>query len=188
MKTAIYARVSTAEQNEERQLRKDTLAFIDKCSGAVPFFERPQAKKLLEYLKTSPNTQTQVLSVDRIGRSTLDILMTVNYFKKHNYPLLIENLGMSSQSPFFDLMISLLGTLAEHERQVIKERCRGGIEMAKARGIYQGRKIGTVDNRQKILEKHKDIVSCLNAKMPTTQIERLTGKTRKTINKVKKVL
>ena len=131
----IYGRISTSEQNEARQIKSGDKSFIDKCSGAVKFMERPQAKKLIEYLKLNPNAVTNVLSVDRVGRSTLDILETVEFFKKNNYTLRIDNLGMDNSSPFFDLMISLLGTLAEHERQVIKERCKGGIEVAKAKGI-----------------------------------------------------
>ncbi len=184
----IYGRISTIEQNKERQLEKEIKCFIDICSGAVPFFERPQAKKLIEYLKENPSAITKVVAVDRIGRSTLDILMTVQYFKQKNYTLKIDNLGMDSKSPFFDLLISLLGTLAEHEKQTIKERCIAGIINAKNKGIYIGRKKGTVDNRQKTLNKHSDIVKCLNNKMKINDIVQLTHKTRNTIYKVKRLL
>ena len=184
---AIYGRISTLEQNEARQLIKGELSFIDKCSGAVPFMDRPKAKKLLEHLKLNPTCETLVLSVDRIGRSTLDILKTIQFFKEKKYVLRIENLGMDNSSPFFDLMISLLGTLAEHERQVIKERCRGGIEVAKANGIYGGRKKGTTDDRNRTLEKHQDIVTCLNSKMKVAEICKLTGKHRATVYKVKEL-
>lgn len=185
----IYGRISSAQtQNEARQLEKGIIAFIDKCSGAVPFMERPQAKKLIDYLKQNPNCETEILSVDRIGRSTLDILQTIQFFKQNGYVLKIKNLGMDNSSPFFDLMISLLGTLAEHERQVIKERCRGGIMVAKANGIYTGRKKGTTDDRNRTLKKHQDIVVCLQSKMKIADICRLTNKNRVTIQKVKKLL
>jgi DNA invertase Pin-like site-specific DNA recombinase len=184
----IYGRVSTFDQNEARQIVKGELMFIDKCSGAVPFMERPQAKKLMEYLKKNSTCETEILSVDRIGRSTLDILQTVEYFKKNGYTLKINNLGMDNSSPFFDLMISLLGTLAEHERVVIKERCRGGIELAKSNGIYLGRKKGTIDDRNRTLKKHQDIVDCLNVNMKLAEICRVTTKHRTTIYKVKALL
>ncbi len=184
----IYGRISTFDQNEARQLVKGEISFIDKCSGAVPFMERPQAKKLLEYLKVNPNFETEVLSVDRIGRSTLDILQTIQFFKQNGYVLKITNLGMDNSSPFFDLMISLLGTLAEHERQVIKERCKGGIAIAKSKGIYEGRKKGTTDDRNRTLKKHQDVVTCLNSKMKISEICRLTGKHRATVYKVKELL
>lgn len=185
---AIYGRISTSEQNEARQLVKGEISFIDKCSGAVPFMERPKAKRLIEYLKSNPTCETEILSVDRIGRSTLDILQTIQFFKQNGYVLKIKNLGMDNSSPFFDLMISLLGTLAEHERQVIKERCKGGIAVAKSKGIYQGRKKGTTDDRNRTLKKHQDIVTCLNSKMKVADIERITGKHRATIQKVKKLI
>jgi DNA invertase Pin-like site-specific DNA recombinase len=184
----IYGRISTSEQNEARQLEKGEIAFIDKCSGAVPFNERNQAKRLIDHLKKNPTCETEILSVDRIGRSTLDILQTIQFFKENGYVLKIKNLGMDNSSPFFDLMISLLGTLAEHERQVIKERCRGGIMVAKANGIYTGRKKGTTDDRNRTLKKHQDIVICLQSKMKIADICRLTNKNRGTIQKVKKLL
>jgi DNA invertase Pin-like site-specific DNA recombinase len=184
----IYGRISTLDQNEARQIVKGELMFIDKCSGAIPFMERPQAKKLIKYLNKNPTCVTEILSVDRIGRSTLDILQTIQFFKINDFVLKIKNLGMDNSSPFFDLMISLLGTLAEHERQVIKERCKGGIAIAKAKGIYSGRKKGTTDDRNRTLKKHKDIVTCLNLKMKVTDICRLTGKHRATIQKVKQIL
>jgi DNA invertase Pin-like site-specific DNA recombinase len=184
----IYGRISTTEQNEARQLEKGQLSFIDKCSGAVPFMERPQAKRLLEFLKNKPNYETEILSVDRIGRSTLDILQTIQFFKQNGYVLKIRNLGMDNSSPFFDLMISLLGTLAEHERQVIKERCKGGIAVAKSKGVYTGRKKGTTDDRNRTLKKHKDILTCLDAKMKISDICRVTKKHRNTVYKVKKFI
>lgn len=185
---AIYARVSTAEQNEARQLQKGEISFIDKCSGAVPFMERPQAKKLIDHLKLHPTCETIVLSVDRIGRSTLDILQTIEFFKSNNYTLRIQNMGLDNSSPFFGLMINLLGTLAEHERQVIKERCRGGIVNAKAKGVYTGRKKGTTDDRNRTIKKHQDIVTCLNSRMKVADICKITGKHRTTISKVQRLL
>jgi DNA invertase Pin-like site-specific DNA recombinase len=95
---------------------------------------------------------------------------------------------MDNSSPFFDLMISLLGTLAEHERQVIKERCKGGITVAKAKGIYTGRKKGTTDDRNRTLKKHNDVVTCLESKMKISDIVKITGKHRNTIRKVKDLL
>ena len=184
----IYARISTAAQNESRQIKSGDKSFIDKCSGAIKFMDRPSARKLIEFLKLNPNAVTNIMSVCRIGRSTLDILKTVEYFKANNYKLRIENLGMDSSSPFFDLMISLLATLADHEKNIIKERCRTGIEVAKSKGIYTGRKLGTKDDRVKILNKHRDIVLCLNQKMKITDISNVTNKTRATIYKVKKIL
>jgi DNA invertase Pin-like site-specific DNA recombinase len=184
----IYGRISTSEQNEARQTTKGYKSFIDVCSGSISFFERPQAKSLIKFLKANPEATTNVISVDRLGRNLNDIRNTIEYFKANNFTLKIETLGIDSNSPIFKMIVSLMGTLAEHEKEIITERCKQGIEIAKSKGLYTGRKIGTVDNREKILSKHSDIVLCLNQNMNVTDVSEVTGKTRATVYKVKKVL
>jgi DNA invertase Pin-like site-specific DNA recombinase len=183
-----YGRISTAEQNDQRQKVKGYKSFIDTCSGSVPFFERPQAKELIKFLKSNDEVVVNIIAVDRLGRNTIDILQTVEYFKANNFKLRIENLGMDTDSPFFDMMVSIMGTLAEQERKTIAERCKQGIELAKSKGLYTGRKKGTLDNREKLLKKHNDIVLCLSKGMKVQDISNLTKKTRVTVYKVKSLL
>ena len=188
MENVTYARISTSEQNSERQTVKGFKSFVDTCSGSIPFFERPKAKELIKFLKSNPGATVNILAVDRLGRNTIDILTTLEYFKANNFKLSIENIGMDSTSPFFTMMVSILGTLAEQERKTIAERCKQGIELAKAKGLYQGRKVGTNDSREKILTKHSDIVKMLNNKMKISDIAKITSKTRTTIYKVKELI
>lgn len=188
MENVTYARISTAEQNAERQNVNGYKSFIDTCSGTISFFERPKAKELIKYLKKNPTAIVNVLAVDRLGRNTLDILTTLEFFETNNYKLKIENVGMDSNSPFFKMLVSIIGTLAEQERKTIAERCKQGIELAKAKGLYQGRKVGTKDSREKILDKHSDIVKLLNYKAKISEIAKITKKTRVTIYKVKELL
>jgi len=183
-----YGRISTSEQNEARQTTNGYKSFIDVCSGSISFFERPQAKNLIKFLKANPEAKTTIIAVDRLGRNTIDIINTVEYFKANNYTLKIDNLGIDSNSPFFEMMVSIIGTLAMQEIRTTAERCKQGIEIAKSKGLYTGRKIGTVDNREKILSKHSDIVLCLNQNMNVTDVSYVTGKTRATVYKVKKCL
>jgi DNA invertase Pin-like site-specific DNA recombinase len=86
------------------------------------------------------------------------------------------------------MFVSIVGTLATQEKKTIAERCKQGIEIAKSKGLYTGRKIGTIDNREKVLSKHSDIVLCLNQNMNVSDTSEVTGKTRATVYKVKKVL
>ena len=188
MENVTYARISTAEQNVERQNVKGYKSFNDTCSGSISFFDRPKAKELMKYLKKNPSSIVNVLAVDRLGRNTLDILTTLEFFEANNYKLKIENVGMDSNSPFFKMLVSIIGTLAEQERKTIAERCKQGIELAKAKGLYQGRKVGTKDSRDKILDKHSDIVKLLNYKAKISEIAKITKKTRVTIYKVKELL
>jgi len=188
MNTVTYGRISTAEQNEDRQLKKGIKSFIDVCSGTIPFMERPKAKELIKYLKSNPEAIVNIIAVDRLGRNLDDIRNTINFFQENNLTLKIEQLGIDSKSPIFKMIITLMGTLAEHEKTIIAERCQQGIELAKSKGLYTGRKVGTVDSRQKTLEKHADIVLCLNKNMSVNDTSKLTKKTRVTVYKVKALL
>lgn len=183
-----YGRISTIEQNEERQTTKGYKSFMDTCSGAVPFMERPKAKELIKFLNSNPGATVNIIAVDRLGRNTIDILNTVEYFKANNFNLRIDNLGMDNTSPFFDMMVSIMGTLAQQEKKTIAERCKQGIEIAKSKGLYTGRKKGTSDNREKTLKKHADIVLCLQKNMNVNETAKLTKKTRVTVYKVKALL
>lgn len=188
MEKVIYGRISSSDQNNERQKKEGVKSFIDTCSGSIPFFERPKAKDLIKYLKTNPKSVVSVLAVDRLGRNTIDILTTVEWFKENNYTLRITNLGVDNSSPIFEMMVSLMGTLAQQERQTTKERCKQGIEIAKANGQYQGRKKGTKDSRDKIITKHSDIFKCLQMNMKVSEVANITKKTRATVYKVKSVM
>ena len=72
---AKYIRVSTKEQNTDRQTDFDGLTHIDLCSGSIPFKDRPEAKKLLSNKEI---TEVHVHSIDRLGRNTLDIMQTIH--------------------------------------------------------------------------------------------------------------
>jgi DNA invertase Pin-like site-specific DNA recombinase len=73
---ARYIRTSSLHQNEARQLirqHKDEIVFMDKISGAIPFDKRPQAKLLLDAASKGEIKYISVSSIDRLGRSTLDV-------------------------------------------------------------------------------------------------------------------
>ena len=78
-----YQRVSSVLQNTERQ-RIDASQFDllleDKCSGSIPFFERPSGSKIKELCDEGVLTQVSVLQIDRLGRSVSDIINTIEYF------------------------------------------------------------------------------------------------------------
>ncbi|MBT4399291.1 MAG: recombinase family protein [Bacteroidetes bacterium] len=74
-----YSRVSTQEQNEERQLQDIQgfdFVFSDKCSGSIEFFKRPEGSQIKELIDQKKLTHLEVHSIDRLGRSTIDVLKT----------------------------------------------------------------------------------------------------------------
>ena len=139
----LYTRVSTLEQNTDRQLIEGVKTYSDKVSGTVPFSERPEAKKLLKAIDEGKVTEVIIHSIDRLGRNTLDILQTIQDLtskgvnvisKKEGFNTLLED---GTENPVAKMMISILATLSEFELNRSKERRLEGIAEAKKRGNYK---------------------------------------------------
>ena len=136
-----YIRVSTVDQNTDRQLEGVALAktFTDKCSGKDT--DRPQLSLLLEFIREG---DTLVIhSMDRLARNLDDLRRIVSELtaKGVTVEFIKEHLIFTSEaSPMATLMLSVMGAFAEFERVLMKERQREGIAIAKAKGVYKGRK------------------------------------------------
>jgi DNA invertase Pin-like site-specific DNA recombinase len=162
---AKYIRVSTLDQNTERQQTNSDQfesVYIDKISGAIPFFERVQGKKLTNDITNEKIDEVHVSSIDRLGRNILDILTVSEFFNNNNVNLYVENIGMfsmvdSKPNPIFKMIISVLGNVAEMERTNMLERQRQGIEIAKAKGKYTGRLYGSKMSDEDFLSKYKKV-------------------------------
>ncbi len=201
MKYYFYSRVSTVGQNATRQTENfknlgyftPENLFIDKISGAIPFFERPEALKLFEKISSSNCTNCVVVdSIDRLGRNLLDILHTIEIFTKNKisvkcikegFSTLLEN---GAENPIALITISVMGSLAQLSRDRQKEIQKEGIAVAKANGKYPGRKVGSLQSNERLLERHKIIIQYLRKGYTIRQINELTGKSSTTIIKVKK--
>ena len=136
-----YRRVSSVDQSTERQLEGIQLdkVFTDKASGKDT--NRPQLQAALEYLREGDLLLAH--SMDRLARS-LDglrkIVLDLTSRGVH-VQFVKENLTFTGEdSPMSNLLLSLLGAVAEFERSMIRERQREGIELAKKKGVYKGRK------------------------------------------------
>lgn len=187
METIIYGRISTNSQNSERQESKELKSFIDKCSGTIPFAERPQAKKLLKYCESN-EVQVQVLDIDRLGRNLADILLTIETFKTKKVEVFISSLGVSSSSPLFETIIGIFGTVAQLEKNLIKERTKAGIEIAKLQGKFKGRAVGSVMTDEAILNKYDDVVEALKTNRNISKVAYITKRNRATVYKVLKAI
>jgi DNA invertase Pin-like site-specific DNA recombinase len=136
-----YVRVSTVDQNTDRQLDGIDLAkvFTDKASGKDT--KRPALDECLGYLREGDTLV--VHSMDRLARNLEDLRRIVRdltgkgvrvQFVKESLTFTGEDSAMST------LLLSMLGAVAEFERSMILERQREGIALAKAKGVYKGRK------------------------------------------------
>lgn len=193
---ARYIRTSTLQQNEARQLAKqhlDERIFIDKISGAIPFSDRPQAKALMTEIAEGRIKYISVSSIDRLGRSTINILQTIEALTKAGVTLKVDNLGLESlidgnENQTFKLIVSVLANISEMERCTLRERQSEGIEEAKKRGVYKGRVKGTTDSKEEVLEKYKEVVRFIKMKKSLRDIAGRCNVSLGTVQKVKRVL
>ncbi|NLT10717.1 MAG: recombinase family protein [Ruminococcus sp.] len=138
-----YARVSTIEQNEARQLEsfasyaeKIRKVFIDKVSGKDT--NRPQLKALLEYVREGDIVVVSDFS--RLARSTRDMLQIVQELTEKGVGLISLKENVDTDTPQGRFMLTVFAALAELERETIIQRQREGIEIAKQQHKYKGRK------------------------------------------------
>lgn len=194
---ARYVRVSSIKQNEERQLVRqhpDEKLFIDKISGSIPFGRRPEAQQLLDAVLRGEITYVSVSSIERLGRSTLDVLQTIDTFNQKGVVLKVDNLGLESlvsgkENPTFKLIVSVLANIGEMERQTLRERQLEGIQLAKLKGTYKGREKGTTETKEEVLAKYSTVVKHLSKNSFTyKEIAKLCDCSKNTVIKVKKLV
>lgn len=193
---ARYNRISTANQNIERQLVKQNpneIIYNDVISGSIPFSDRPQGGKLIEAIINNEINYISVSSIDRLGRNTLDILQTIELFNNNGVTLKVDNLGIESMTKgkpnqVFNLIVSVMGNVASMERQTLLERQREGIAIAKANGTYKGRVKGSIESPSEVLAKYKEVVKFLKQKQSLRNTAKLAGVSLGTVQKVKRVL
>ncbi len=136
-----YIRVSTLDQNPDRQLEgvQVSKVFIDKASGKDT--QRPQLEALLSYVREGDTLV--VHSMDRLARNLDDLRRMVQQLTGRGVRIefVKEALTFTGEdSPMANLLLSVMGAFAEFERALIRERQREGISLAKQRGVYRGRK------------------------------------------------
>lgn len=147
-----YIRVSSKDQNEDRQLIalhgrgvKDDCIYIDKKSGKD--FDRPQYKKLMKKLK--PGDLLMIQSIDRLGRNYEEVQNQWRVLTKEkevdicviDMPLLDTRQGKDLLGTFIaDLVLQILSFVAQNEREYNRKRQAEGIAAAKAKGVKFGRK------------------------------------------------
>lgn len=146
MANIAYVRVSTVEQNEQRQveaLEKYNIDkwFIEKVSGKNT--KRPQLQAMLDYVREGDTIHIHDLS--RLARNTKDLLEIVEKLEEKNVSLVSNHENIDSNTPTGKLMLTMIGAIAEFERANLLERQREGIAIAKAEGKYRGGQVKRID-------------------------------------------
>ncbi len=144
MRLLGYTRVITTSQDAQLQLDvlvKDGVqkrdVFADVTSGSRAAIERPGMKKLLEYAEDGDTIV--VWRIDRLGRSMLDVLSTVKMLSERGVQIRSISDGIDPATTSGRLMLGMLASLAEYERELIVERVNAGIAVARDNGTRFGR-------------------------------------------------
>ena len=149
-----YARVSTVEQNLDRQIEALESAgcekiYMDKLSGKNT--KRPQLQLLFEELKEGDTIIVKDLT--RFSRSTRDLFELLDLIKEKGAFLRSVSdkwLDTSDNNPFNELLFHIMSALSEYERKMIKERQKEGIAIAKEKGLYNGRPVKYTENNPRL--------------------------------------
>jgi len=151
MQKVGYARVSTTGQSLECQLEElagATKIFQEKVSGSTA--NRPQLEALLDYIREGDSVI--VTKLDRLARSTKDLLDILDKIEAKGATLQILNINLDTGTPTGKLMLTMLGSIAQFERELMLERQKEGITKAKAAGKYKGRQPTAKAKAAQVLE------------------------------------
>jgi DNA invertase Pin-like site-specific DNA recombinase len=141
-----YVRVSTVEQNEQRQIQalqnySIDKWFTEKISGKNT--ERAKLKEMLSFVRDGDTVY--VMDWSRLSRSVVDLLKIIEYLANKNVKLVSIKENFDTSTPTGKLMLNLIAAINEFERQNLLERQREGIEIAKQQGKYKGRQPNQYD-------------------------------------------
>lgn len=178
-----YVRVSTIEQNEARQveaLEKYNIDkwFTEKVSGKDA--NRPQLQAMIDYAREGDVVYIHEFS--RLARSTKDLLDIIETLNNKGVQLISNKENLDTSTPTGKMLVTMIGAIAEFERQQILERQREGIAIAKKEGKYKGRQVKAIDE-QLFLKNYEDYKS---RKMNKRQLAEALNISRPTLDKLLK--
>lgn len=179
MARVAYVRVSTEEQNEARQeeaLGKYDIDkwFREKVSGKNT--NRPELQKMLDYIREGDTVYIHDFS--RLARNTKDLLEIVETLEQKGVALVSNKENIDSSTATGKLMLTMIGAIAEFERQNLLERQREGIAIAKREGKYKGRKAIDIPDFGRHYERY------LRRELNKAQLARKLNISRPTLDKM----
>ena len=192
-----YIRASTKDQNLDRQIEMMRQVCVDKVFSekvSGKDMNRKELKNLLKFVREGD--EIIVASLDRLGRDYQDIKEIVRQLQQRcikltivDAPFLNFNTGNNTlDTAMFDMFLSLLGYIAQNEREKILERQRQGIQLAKQRGVYKGRPIQYHEHAKNATDRliYQNVKRMLDEQIPVTQIAKENGISRQTVYIIQK--
>lgn len=178
-----YARTSTHQQQDSLDAQQQTLKaygcekiFTDQISGARA--DRPGLEAALAYARE--NDSIVVTRLDRLGRSTVDILRTVQELDSRGITIEALDTRLDTRTPAGKLVLSVLASMAEFERDLIVERTREGLAHARTQGRVGGRPPKLTQHQQQAA------LRLIADGMSENQVATALGVSRSTITRIKR--
>lgn len=204
MQVVIYGRVSTTNQEYDRQVNElRSLAvvrgwqvvgeFVEKISGGKKNQERPELMKMLDFIGKNEVGKVLVWEMSRLGRNTLQVLEVIEQLTGKKVSVYIKNYDMETldengeQNPMTSFMVTILAEIAKMEHGTIKERVRSGYKNYRAKGGKVGRKPGYRKTDKQMLEQYQGAVKLLKKGRSLREVSKLTETSVNTIRKVRTI-
>ena len=190
-----YNRVSTILQTGNRfeaDTEKYDLVLLDKISGSIKFKDRPEAKKLIKLIEDGKVSEIISEEFSRLGRSTGDLINTLDYFEKMSVNVRIRNLGIESRpggkkNPVWKILSATMSSLYEMELENIKDRTTVGRMVYVQNGGLLGRPKGGGETDLQFINKTKNqkALEYLKKERTIREIAKQLDMSSRTVMKVK---
>jgi DNA invertase Pin-like site-specific DNA recombinase len=205
MKVVLFCRVSTLQQEYDRQVNElSALAlsngwsvegvFAEKISGAKKNVERAELMRMVQFVEANQIDKVLVTELSRLGRNTLQVLEVIELLNSKGISLCIQNYGIETLTkdgdvnPMSQFLITILAEVARMERKTIRERVASGYTNFRSNGGKVGRKEGYRKSDEAMKEQYKEEIKLLRKGLSLKNIYKITGTSPNTLLKVKKIM
>jgi len=206
-KVVIYARVSSTNgtQDYSRQVKDLTAyavsnkmliekVFAEKISGVKKNQDRVELMNMIQFVKENDINKVLVTELSRLGRDTLQVLQAIEILNQNKISLYIQNYNIETLTaekeinPMSQFLITILAEVARMERKTIRERVASGYENYRNAGGRVGRKVGYSKSDEAMKTQYTEDIKLLKKGYSLRNIQKITGTSLNTLQKVKKLI
>lgn len=205
MKTVIFARVSTNQQEYDRQINElmalatnkgwsVEAVFSEKISGAKANSERAELLNMVAYVEANTVNKVLVTELSRLGRDTLQVLEVIEMLNSKGISLYIQNYNIETLTaegkvnPMSQFLITILAEVARMERKTIRERVASGYANYRSNGGKVGRKEGYRKSEEDMKAEYAKEIQLLRKGLSLRNVSAITSTSINTLRKIKTIV